>query len=108
MNKLTIILFLSLTILLSGYVYSGDKQASGNIPYEDQIDLMQRAVDAYQENSGGLLPIKTREFETDIYIKYPIEFSEIIPAYTEKIPENAYEKGGIFQYVLVDVEKIRQ
>ena len=61
-------------------------------------------MDAYQENNGGLLPIKTRDMETDIYIKYPIEFSKIVPAYTEKIPSNAYEKGGIFQYVLMDVE----
>ena len=52
----------------------------------------------------GLLPIKTRELETDIYIKYPIEFSKIVPAYTEKIPSNAYETGGIYQYVLIDVE----
>ena len=57
-----------------------------------------------QKNSGGLLPIKTRELETDIYIKYPIEFSKIVPAYTEKIPSNAYETGGIYQYVLIDVE----
>lgn len=103
-KKVISVLFLSLILLLSGCAYSGDKQASSDIPYEDQIDLIQRAVAAYQESSGGLLPIKTREIETDIYIKYPIEFSKIIPAYTEKIPGNAYENGGIFQYVLIDVE----
>ena len=65
---------------------------------------MQKAVDAYQQNSGGLLPIKTRDLETDIYIKYPIEFSKVVPAYTEKMPSNAYETGGIYQYVLIDVE----
>ena len=48
--------------------------------------------------------LKQVNMETDIYIKYPIEFSKIVPAYTEKIPSNAYEKGGIFQYVLMDVE----
>ena len=97
-------LFITLTLILSGCAYPGEKGTSGDIPYEDQIDLIQRAVNAYQEGSGGLLPIKTRELETDIYIKYPIEFSKIIPAYTELIPSNAYEKGGIFQYVLIDVE----
>lgn len=81
-----------------------DQDGSGNIPYDDQIDIVQRAVDSYQEKSGGLLPIKTRELETDIYIKYPIEFSKIVPEFTEKIPSNAYEKGGIFQYVLMEVE----
>ena len=74
-------------------------------PYEDQIDTIQKAVDAYKENTGGLLPIKTREEETDLYIKYPIEFSKLVPEYTEKIPSNAYENGGIYQYVLMDVEE---
>jgi len=81
-----------------------DDNAGSTIPYDDHLELIQKAVDRFQESSGGLLPIKTREMETDLYIKYPIDFSKIIPAYTEKIPSNAYEKGGIFQYVLIDVE----
>lgn len=97
---------LSLTFLLTGCnMYSNDQEDSGDIPYTDQIELIQGAVDSYQESTGGLLPIKTRELETDNYIKYPIEFSKIIPEYTGKIPSNAYEKGGIFQYVLMDVEE---
>ena len=98
------VLLLSLILLLTGCMYAGDQEESGNIPYADQIEIVQRAVDAYQKDTGGLLPIKTRGYETDIYIKYPIEFSQIVPAYTGKIPSNAYEKGGIFQYVLMDVE----
>jgi len=95
---------LSLVLLLTGCASGGGKNAGGSIPYDDQIDLMQRAVDSFQEKSGGLLPIKTRDIETDIYIKYPIDFAMIIPEFTEKIPSNAYEKGGVYQYVLVDVE----
>ncbi|WP_438319077.1 hypothetical protein [Sporosarcina sp. FA9] len=97
-------LTLSLTFLLSGCMLSSNDNAGSTIPYEDQLEIIQKAVDRFQESSGGLLPIKTREMETDIYIKYPIDFAKIIPAYTEKIPSNAYEKGGIFQYVLIDVE----
>ncbi len=85
-------------------MYPDDEKAARETPYADQLDSMQKAVDAYRESTGGLLPIKTRDLETDIYIKYPIEFSKIIPAYTEKIPANAYETGGIYQYVLTDVE----
>lgn len=94
----------ALVLLLTACMSPVDKDVSGNIPYDDQIDIVQRAVDRFQEESGGLLPIKTRDLETDIYIKYPIEFSKIVPQYTEKIPANAYEKGGIYQYVLMDVE----
>lgn len=104
MKKMTFLLCLSLTIILTGCMYPKDNDVGSSIPYADQLETIQKAVDQYKENSGGLLPIKTREMETDIYIKYPIEFSKIIPAFTEKIPSNAYEKGGIFQYVLVDVE----
>ena len=85
-------------------MYSGSEEDSGTIPYDDHVDAVQRAVDAYRESSGGLLPIKTREAVTDIYIKYPIEFSQLVPAHLEKIPSSGFEKGGLFQYVIMDVE----
>lgn len=106
MKKLTAALFLSITLLLTGCnINSIDEEAQVDIPYPEQIESIQRAVDTYQEAAGGLLPIKTKDIETDIYIKYPIDFSMIVPEYTEKIPSSAYEKGGFFQYVLMDVEE---
>ena len=106
MKKIATVLFLSITLLLTGCnVYSIDEETQVEIPYPEQIESVQRAVDTYQENSGGLLPIKTKELETDKYIKYPIDFTKIIPEYSEKIPSSAYEKGGLFQYVLMDVEE---
>lgn len=92
-------------LLLSGCMYKGEEKVVRENPYEDQIELIQKAVNSYRETTGGLLPIKTTEQDTDLYIKYPIEFSKIVPAYTEKIPSNAYETGGIYQYVLMDVEE---
>ena len=104
-EKRAIVILLSVMLLLTGCMYPNDQEESGNVPYAEHIESIQKAVDAYQEKSGGLLPIKTREQETDVYIKYPIEFSKIVPTYTEKIPSSAYESGGIFQYVLMDVEE---
>ncbi|MFC5603248.1 hypothetical protein [Sporosarcina koreensis] len=106
-RKRSFLLFsvVAILLLLSGCMYKGEEKAIRENPYEDQIDLIQKAVDAYRGNNGGLLPIKTTEQDTDQYIKYPIEFSKIVPAYTEKIPSNAYETGGIYQYVLMDVEE---
>lgn len=106
MNRLKVkfLLATSLVFVLAGCMYPTEDKATRETPYEDQLDAVQRAVDTFQDNSGGLLPIKTRDADTDIYIKYPIEFSKIVPAYIEKIPANAYEQGGIFQYVLMDVE----
>ena len=74
------------------------------MPYEDQLNSVQNAVDSFREDSGGLLPIKTRDQETDQYIKYPIDFSKIVPSKLGKAPANSFEAGGIYQYVLMDVE----
>jgi len=97
--------FLAFTVLfLSGCMYPKEELAKNQIPYEDQILAVQTAVDGFRKDNGGILPIKTKEAETPIYQKYPIEFKKITPKYLAEPPGNAYENGGIFQYVLVDVE----
>lgn len=104
-RKFIYVVAFSFILLLSGCAYKGDEDARGDKVYPEQIESVQRAIDTYQEQSGGLLPIKTKESDTDIYIKYPIEFTKLVPEYMEKIPSNAFEKGGVFQYVLTDVEE---
>lgn len=94
-----------ISVLLSGCMYPQDEMESKQRPYEDQLETVQKAVDTYREQSQGLLPIKTRDMDIDQYIKYPIDFTKIVPSLTEKIPSNAYEQGGIYQYVLMDVEE---
>ncbi|MBT2726292.1 hypothetical protein J7E63_04965 [Bacillus sp. ISL-75] len=97
--------FLALTaFLLAGCMYPQEELAKNQIPYQDQIHAVQTAVDAFREENSGILPIKTKEAETPIYQKYPIEFKKITPKYIAEPPGNAYENGGVFQYVLVDVE----
>ncbi|MDF2858887.1 MAG: hypothetical protein K0Q87_4738 [Neobacillus sp.] len=96
---------LTLTILfLSGCMYPDNELAKNQIPYEDQIQSVQQAVNSFQEDNGGILPIKTKDLETPIYQKYPIDFKRITPKYLSEPPGNAFESGGIFQYVLIDVE----
>ncbi|SMQ82500.1 hypothetical protein SAMN05444673_4882 [Bacillus sp. OV166] len=97
--------FLALTaFLLAGCMYPQEELAKNQTPYQDQIQAVQTAVDAFREENSGILPIKTKEAETPIYQKYPIEFKKITPKYIAEPPGNAYENGGVFQYVLVDVE----
>jgi hypothetical protein len=97
--------FLAFTaFLLTGCMYPQEELAKNQIPYQDQIQTVQTAVDAFREDNGGILPIKTKEAETPIYQKYPIEFKKITPKYIAEPPGNAYENGGVFQYVLVNVE----
>ena len=97
--------FLVLTVmLLSGCMYPKEELAQNQIPYKDQIQAVQTAVDDFRKDNGGILPIKTKEADTPIYQKYPIDFKKIAPKYMAEPPGNAFESGGVFQYVLVDVE----
>lgn len=106
MKKMSILVMVAIiAMLLGGCMYPESERAENKIPYEEQVNSVQNAVKQYQEESGGLLPIKTRDMDVDQYIKYPIDFSKIVPKYLAEIPPNAFETGGIFQYVLMDVEE---
>lgn len=85
-------------------MYPEDRLAKNQIPYEDQLQAVQTAVNQYKEKNGGLLPIKTKGKDTPIYQKYPIDFSKMVPQYMAEPPGNAFESGGVFQYVIVDAE----
>ncbi len=93
------------SLFLTACLYPEEELAQNQIPYQDQIQSVQTAVKQFQEKNGGILPIKTKEANTPIYQKYPIDFKRIVPAHLAEPPGNAFESGGVFQYVLVDVEK---
>ncbi|WP_214826625.1 hypothetical protein [Exiguobacterium algae] len=99
--------FLLTISLLTASVLGGcmfpDTERVNNIPYEDQLQSVQSAVDAYQENTG-VLPIKTKPANTPLMERYPVEFGRLVPGYMADPPSNSFEGGGLFQYVLVDVE----
>ncbi|AQQ53634.1 hypothetical protein [Planococcus lenghuensis] len=107
MKKLALVLLLAtVSVLLSGCLFPSSEREGTNIPYEQQLNSVQEAVDRFRENSGGLIPIRNRDADVDQYIKYPIDFSKIVPAYLPEIPSNAFEQGGVYQYVLMDVENV--
>ncbi|MBO9128250.1 hypothetical protein [Bacillus sp. 165] len=105
MNKWKLsILFSMVLSLLTGCLYPEEKMQQNQIPYADQLTAVQTSVDQYKAANSGLLPIKTKDMETPIYQKYPIDFTKLSPRYIQEPPGNAYENGGIYQYVLIDVE----
>nr|WP_154649523.1 hypothetical protein [Calidifontibacillus oryziterrae] len=91
-------------VMLSGCLYPKEKLAQNRIPYKDQLNIVQNAVDQFQQAENGILPIKTKESSTPIYQKYVIDFNKLIPRFLAEAPASAFESGGIFQYVLVNVE----
>ena len=45
----------SIVFLLAGCMYPEDDSASQETPYADQLEFIQKAVEAYQKDTGGLL-----------------------------------------------------
>lgn len=89
--------------ILSGCLYPKERIAQ-QIPAETSVQQVQEAVEAYQSENNGLLPIKNKDSEMDQYIKYLIDFTKLVPQYLPEIPANAYEAGGVFQYVIITPE----
>jgi hypothetical protein len=90
--------------LLTGCLYPQDRLKQNQIPYDQDIAAVQASVDQYQDANDGLLPIKNRDMSTPIYQKYPIDFNKLAPQYMQEPPGSAFESGGVYIYVLVDVE----
>lgn len=89
--------------ILSGCLYPKERIAQ-QIPAETSVQQVQEAVEAYQSENNGLLPIKNKDSEMDQYIKYLIDFTKLVPQHLPEIPANAYEAGGVFQYVIITPE----
>lgn len=90
-------------VLLSACMYPDELRVENQVPDVDQLAAVQRAVNEFKADTG-VLPIKTRDMDTDIFIKYLIDFEKLVPKYLSSPPANSFEKGGIFQYIIWDPE----
>ncbi|MEK4699177.1 hypothetical protein MKX47_06230 [Solibacillus sp. FSL R7-0668] len=90
-------------VMLAGCGSATNFDQSSLRPDVDMLAGVQRAVEEYQKDTG-VLPIKTKDEDTDIFIKYLIDFEKLVPKYIGSPPANSYEKGGIFQYMIWDAE----
>lgn len=105
---LLISLALAVSIILSacGSLYKDEEQERvQQTPDLELLNSVQRAVDAYRQDTG-VLPIKNSEEDTDLFVKYQIDFSKLANGgYLVKSPDNSFEQGGIFQYVIWNAEE---
>lgn len=92
------------TFFLTACMYPKEERAENQVAPTDQLQMIQTAVDQYKKDNGGLLPIKERDMSYQIYVKHPIDFDKLKPKYISDVPGTSYERGGYFQYVLMDVE----
>lgn len=100
------IVLASVMLSACGALYNNDEEKRvQQTPDLDSISAVQRAVDAYQQDTG-VLPIKNSEVDTDIFVKYQIDFFKLTNGgYIAKSPDNSFEQGGIFQYVIWNAEE---
>ncbi|AWX55903.1 hypothetical protein AB432_012990 [Brevibacillus brevis] len=99
-------LVISLTILsslLSGCLYPDERRAENQIPSTFFVEATQKAIEQFQKDTA-VLPIVTKTLDTPIFEKYEIDFRKMIPKYMPDVPGNAFEKGGVYKYVLIDVD----
>ena len=96
----------SFVLAACGSLYKDEEQERvQQSPDLELLNSVQRAVDAYRQDTG-VLPIKNSEEDTDLFIKYQIDFSKLANGgYLVKSPDNSFEQGGIFQYVIWNAEE---
>ncbi|KGA99155.1 hypothetical protein AJ85_21215 [Alkalihalobacillus alcalophilus ATCC 27647 = CGMCC 1.3604] len=94
---------LLLTTYLAGCFYPEENRVENQIAYPDQLESVRVAVENFQEDTG-VLPIRTFEENTPLYHRYVVDFNQLVPRYLQQAPGTALENGGVFQYVLWDVE----
>lgn len=92
-----------LSAVLSGCLYPDERRAENQVPSEMLLEMTQKGIEQFKQDTA-VLPIVTKELNTPIFEKYEIDFSKMVPKYLPDVPGNAFEKGGVFKYVLIDVE----
>ena len=91
--------------IISGCMYPKEELSKNQTPNMDQLEMVQKAVDAYAEKTDGLVPIKTKDQDTPIFQKYLLDFKTLKNEnLLTETPGNAFENGGAYQYTLITPE----
>ncbi|MGI8315367.1 hypothetical protein [Halobacillus mangrovi] len=106
MKWLKLLLLFLCMIVLSGCLYPSSQLQKNQVPNQVQLESIQTAVDTFQSNSGGLLPIKTKPQDTPVFQKYQLDFSKLKEqGLIGELPGTSFENGGHYQYVIIHPEK---
>ncbi len=81
-------------MLLTGCLYPENRKTENRVPYEEQLQSVQTAIEEFQKATNGLLPIETKEADTPVYQKYVIDFKRLSPRYLHDVPSTSYEGGA--------------
>ncbi|MBM7552457.1 hypothetical protein [Thalassobacillus pellis] len=89
-------------MLLTGCLYPESRLSKNQISNQAQLENVQEAVSKYKEQEQGLIPIQTKPQDTPIFQKYLVDFQKLKENnLISDIPGNAFQNGGVYQYVIV-------
>lgn len=60
MRSIKLSMLMIATVLMAGCLYPESEKAGNQVPGDSQVEMVQNAVDKYQEDSEGLLPSTLR------------------------------------------------
>jgi len=107
LRRVAAVLLLQAVLLVQAGCLYPEERRVGQEPSTAFLQEVQGAVDRFRQ-AEGVLPIQTRPADTPRYEKYPIDFRQLVPRFLAEVPPNAFEQGGRYQYVLIDVETAPQ
>src|SRR5690625_1370667 len=82
---------------LSGCLSTNSDVLQAKMPNESQIVMVQAAVEQFQEENNGILPILTMPEGTPVYEKYIIDFKQLKNEnYIGELPSSALNGEDIF------------
>lgn len=97
---------LLIIFLLSGCLYPKSELSKNQAPNKSQLEQIQSAIDTYQEETQGLLPIRTKPSDTPIFHKYLVDFNTLKERnIIAEVPGTAYQNGGVYQYTIITPEE---
>lgn len=103
-HSMLTLLMVVVSSVLSGCLYPEERKLENQVPSTFYLEASQKAIEQFQADTG-VLPIVTKSLDTPIFEKYEVDFRTLMPKYLPDVPANAFEKGGIYKYVLIDVEQ---
>jgi hypothetical protein len=96
------LIFFIVLLILAGCGYPQEKrQQLDQLP--EHVLRVQTAVDLYKKQKNEL-PYRYRDDEIMLTSKYIVDFDKL-QGHLSSTPPTAYEQGGTYLYVLIDVEK---
>lgn len=105
MKTISVILVMC-AILLSGCMYPKEMRQENQGAYiQESIMIVQNAVDQFRAKHR-VLPLKNTTEDTPIYEQHLVDFKKLVDwKLISHIPAVAYENGGSFIFVLINVEE---